>query len=104
MSLPDVVDGARSQQRIASKVIVAIESHEGAVQMQITTIGLDIAKNVFQVHAIDGDETVVARKQLRRGQVVGFFRTCRRASSAWRPVPRHTIGRVSSPSWAMRCG
>jgi hypothetical protein len=34
--------------------------------MQITTIGLDIAKNVFQVHGIDADERVVVRKQLRR--------------------------------------
>jgi len=42
--------------------------------MQITTIGLDIAKNVFQVHGIDGDEKVVVRKQLRRSQVMGFFR------------------------------
>ena len=41
--------------------------------MQITTIGLDIAKNVFQVHGIDGDEKVVVRKQLRRNQVIGFF-------------------------------
>jgi transposase len=41
--------------------------------MQITTIGLDIAKNVFQVHGIDGDERVVVRKQLRRGQVMRFF-------------------------------
>src|SRR5262252_1068599 len=41
--------------------------------MQITTIGLDIAKNVFQVHGIDGDEKVVVRKQLRRGQVLRFF-------------------------------
>jgi len=41
--------------------------------MQITTIGLDIAKNVFQVHGIDGDEKVVVRKQLRRSQVIGFF-------------------------------
>jgi transposase len=41
--------------------------------MQITTIGLDIAKNVFQVHGIDGDEEVVVRKQLRRGQVIRFF-------------------------------
>lgn len=41
--------------------------------MQITTIGLDIAKNVFQVHGIDGDEQVVVRKQLRRSQVIGFF-------------------------------
>lgn len=41
--------------------------------MQITTIGLDIAKNVFQVHGIDGEENVVVRKQLRRSQVFGFF-------------------------------
>src|SRR6267143_1789143 len=42
--------------------------------MQITTIGLDIAKNVFQVHGIDAAEKVVVRKQLRRGQVMEFFK------------------------------
>ena len=41
--------------------------------MQITTIGLDIAKNVFQVHGIGAAERVVVRKQLRRGQVMKFF-------------------------------
>ncbi len=41
--------------------------------MQITTIGLDIAKNVFQVHGIDTAEKVVVKKQLRRGQVMKFF-------------------------------
>ena len=41
--------------------------------MQITTIGLDIAKHVFQVHGIDVAEKVVLRKQLRRGQVLKFF-------------------------------
>jgi len=41
--------------------------------MQITTIGLDIAKNVFQVHGIDAAEKVVVRRQLRRGQVMRFF-------------------------------
>jgi len=46
----------------------------GAVHMQITTIGLDIAKNVFQVHGIDTTEKVVVRKQLRRGQVLAFFK------------------------------
>ena len=51
----------------------------GAVQMQITTIGLDIAKNVFQVHGIDAKEKVVARKQLRRSQMIRFLRHCRRA-------------------------
>jgi transposase len=42
--------------------------------MQITTIGLDIAKNVFQVHGIDPNEKVVVRKQLRRSQVMTFFK------------------------------
>ncbi len=49
----DVVDGARSQQRGTPGLIVAIESHQGAIDMQVTTIGLDIAKNVFQIHSID---------------------------------------------------
>src|SRR5438270_5909167 len=47
----------------------------GAVHMQITTIGLDIAKNVFQFHGIDATEKVVVRKQLRRSQVLAFFET-----------------------------
>jgi transposase len=41
---------------------------------QITTIGLDLAKNVFQVHAVDANGAVVLRRSLRRGQVEGFFR------------------------------
>ena len=42
--------------------------------MQIATIGLDIAKNVFQVHGIDAAEKVAVRKQLRRRQVLEFFK------------------------------
>ena len=42
--------------------------------MQITTIGLDIAKNVFQVHGIDAEEKVAVRKQLRRDKVMAFFK------------------------------
>ena len=41
--------------------------------MQIITIGLDLAKHVFQVHGIDAVEKVVVRKQFRRGQVLKFF-------------------------------
>jgi transposase len=42
--------------------------------MQVSTIGLDIAKNVFQVHGIDAAEKVVVRKQLRRSQMLAFFK------------------------------
>jgi transposase len=41
--------------------------------MQISTIGLDIAKNVFQAHGVDSAGKTVVTKQLRRGQVISFF-------------------------------
>jgi transposase len=41
--------------------------------MQVTTIGLDLAKHVFQIHGIDAAERVAVRRQLRRGQVIKFF-------------------------------
>ena len=41
--------------------------------MQITTIGLDLAKNVFQVHGINSAGEVAARKALRRSQMRRFF-------------------------------
>ena len=41
--------------------------------MQITTIGLDLAKHVFQLHGIDHAGRVVLRRRLRRAEVVKFF-------------------------------
>ena len=41
--------------------------------MNVTAVGIDLAKNVFQVHAVDARGKVVLRKQLRRAQVAGFF-------------------------------
>ena len=41
---------------------------------EVTTIGVDLAKNVFQVHGVDAAGGVVVRRQLRRGQVLPFFK------------------------------
>jgi transposase len=41
--------------------------------MDVTRIGLDIAKNVFQVHGVDAHDTVVVRKQLSRSKVLAYF-------------------------------
>ncbi|MBB2488197.1 IS110 family transposase [Mitsuaria sp. WAJ17] len=41
--------------------------------MEITTIGLDLAKNVFQVHGVNERGKAVLRKQLKRDQVAPFF-------------------------------
>ncbi len=42
--------------------------------MEVITVGLDIAKSVFQVHAVDEAGEVVLRKRLRRGQVIPLFK------------------------------
>ena len=41
--------------------------------MNITTIGLDIAKNVFQVHGMDRNGKAVLRKKVSRSKVMEFF-------------------------------
>ena len=41
--------------------------------MEITTVGLDLAKNVFQVHAIASTGEVIIRRSLKRAQVIPFF-------------------------------
>ena len=41
--------------------------------MDVTTIGIDLAKHVFQVHAVNAAGNVIVRKALRRAQVLPFF-------------------------------
>ena len=61
----------------------------------ITTIGLDLAKSVFQVHAIDEAGSVMMRKRLRRSQVLSFFAKVPPCLVASKLARRRTIGRVS---------
>ena len=41
--------------------------------MEITTLGIDLAKSVFQLHGVDVCGTVVEQKKLRRGAVLDFL-------------------------------
>jgi transposase len=43
--------------------------------MQITTIGLDLAKHWFQVHGVDTNGQVVVRRRLWRSEVIAYFRS-----------------------------
>ncbi|MBV2134007.1 IS110 family transposase, partial [Pseudomonas sp. MAP12] len=42
--------------------------------MKLKRIGIDLAKQVFQVHGVDNHEQVICRKQLKRAQMLDFFR------------------------------
>jgi transposase len=50
--------------------------------MKITTAGIDVAKNLLQVHGVDERGKVVLRKQLRRHQVLPFFGLAQRHSAS----------------------
>ena len=43
--------------------------------MKVTTLGIDLAKNIFRIHAVDGRGAVVLRKQLSRKQMLPFLAT-----------------------------
>ena len=44
-----------------------------ATVMKLTTVGIDLAKNVIQVHGVDARGKAVLKKQLKRNQVLAFF-------------------------------
>ena len=54
------------------------------MQKDVVTVGLDLAKNVFQVQAIGSDGKALVRRQYRRAECRSSSRRCRHASSAWR--------------------
>jgi hypothetical protein len=60
---------------LGAKVLVGREppANREPSMNEITTVGVDLAKNVFQVHGVDAEGSTVLRKQLRRAQVLAFF-------------------------------
>src|SRR5262249_48596540 len=68
----DGVDGPLAASTCQTGVSKNHQEREPSMS-EITTIGLDLAKHVFQVHGIDAQGTAVLRKRLRRGQMLAFF-------------------------------
>src|SRR3954468_21585358 len=60
---------------LGAKVLVGRESpaNQEPSMGEITTVGLDLAKQVFQVQGVDAEGAAVVRKQLRRAQLLAFF-------------------------------
>jgi transposase len=52
----------------------------------VTTIGLDIAKSVFQIHGVDAAGNVIVRRQLKRRYVLPFFQKRPETAARNRPV------------------
>ena len=57
----------------SSRRMICGESEGRATMENVTTVGLDLAKNVFQVHGVDAEGTAVIRQRLTRGRMLKFF-------------------------------
>src|SRR5438105_9544270 len=68
----DGVDGPLTASMCQSWVLDHANGREPSMK-EVTTIGLDLAKNVFQVHGVDRAGAVVVRRALRRSQVLAWF-------------------------------
>jgi hypothetical protein len=76
---------------------------EGGCEMAITTLGIDLAKNLFQVHGADAHGRTVVQGQLRRAQLLRFvvqLRPCLVAMEACGSVQRDASWCCSSDSFA----
>jgi transposase len=69
---------------------------------EVTTIGLDLAKHVFQVHGIDAAGQVMVRRQLRRGELLKFFEKQSPCWLVWKLAAPRITGRVRSRRLGIR--
>ena len=58
-------------------------------------IGVDLAKNYFQVHALESENGRAVTRKLKRSKMHEFFSKSSPASLAWRPAARRIIGGVT---------
>lgn len=71
--------------------------------LDVVTVGLDFAKNVFQVHGVDAEDRVGVRRKLRGAEVLRFFSTLRPCLVGMEAHHR-TNGRARSAASATRSG
>ena len=71
---------------------------------ETTTVGLDLAKNVFQVHRADASGRTELRKKLRRDQVLAFFSQLQPCVVALEACGGAHVWAARSARWATKCG
>ena len=69
---------------------------------EVSTIGLDIAKSVFQVHGVDVAGTIVIRKRVSRAKVLEYLASCRVAWSGSKHVRQRITGAANCRRWVIR--
>jgi len=72
--------------------------------MKVRAVGIDVAKNVFQIHCVDEQGKVLLRKQLKRSQVASFFANLSPCLIGMEAAVARITGRVSCNRSGIACG
>ena len=99
----DVARAASGSRKSRAKIVVVETTSEGATSVgkpiinlsSVTTVGLDLAKHVFQVHAVDASGRVVVAKAMRRNKLRSCSLRCRLVWWGSRPADRRITGPAS---------
>lgn len=71
--------------------------------MNITTVGIDLAKNVFSLHGVDAHGKAVLRKTVSRGKLLECLAQLSPCVVGWRRAAGRTTGRGSLLPWVLTC-
>src|SRR5215204_6944042 len=66
------VDGPRRHRACQNEVVADLRQRRPSVE-QISRIGMDTSKHIFQLHGVNAAEEPVLRKKLRRTEMIAFF-------------------------------
>jgi len=66
-------------------------------------VGVDLAKNYFQIHALTDEGAPAVTRKLRRSNVLEFSRRANPAAPAWRHAARRVIGRANLSGSGTMC-
>src|SRR6267154_920830 len=104
MAAIDAVDGSSTGTRVPLMWVLVGHPmiRKSQIMQTITTIGLDIAKSVFQVYGVDADGNVVVRRQLKRRYILAFFQKLQSRLFGVEAC-RRIIGRVNLKRSAIPC-
>ncbi len=69
----------------------------------ISLIGIDLAKNVFQLHGVDKQRKTIIKKRINRANLMNVIRNITLAKLQWKLVQAQIIGAGYLEIWVMKC-
>ena len=70
--------------------------------MKVTRVGIDLAKDVFQIHGVDSQGKTVLRRKLKSSEMMKFFKEPPTCLIGLEALPVRTTGHACSMSWGTR--